>query len=100
MLINIMLTKKQVQHVAKLARLGITKKEEEKFAKELSAILEYFKELQKIDTSKVEPSSHPFALKNVLREDKAEEQIIEKADRLLRAVPARKDRHVKTKPIL
>lgn len=94
-----MLTKKQVQHVAKLARLGITKKEEEKFAKELSAILDYFKELKKIDTFRVEPCFYPLSLETVLRCDEVKEKPLELVNKLLESAPERKQRYIKVKAV-
>ena len=60
-----------VEHVAKLARLGLTEEEKKLFAKQLSAILEFAASLQKLDTSSIPPTSHAIPMKNVLREDKA-----------------------------
>jgi len=53
-----MVTRKEVERVAKLARIGISKKEEEKFARELSLILDYVKKLKEVDISKTLPTSH------------------------------------------
>lgn len=66
-----MISKKEVQHVAKLARLGLTKQEEEKFKKELSSILGYVEKLKEVDVSETEPTSHPLRIENVMRKDKA-----------------------------
>ena len=60
-----------VDHIAKLARLGISDAEKELFGKQLAAILEYAANLNKIDTANVPPSSHSIEMKNILREDKA-----------------------------
>ena len=49
-------TKKQVKHIAKLARLGLTQKEIEKMQKNLSLILNYFKILEEINTENIEPT--------------------------------------------
>ena len=62
---------KLVKHVAKIARLSLTKQEIEKFSKQLENILQAFKEIDEVDISGVEPSFHPQELKNVWREDKA-----------------------------
>jgi aspartyl-tRNA(Asn)/glutamyl-tRNA(Gln) amidotransferase subunit C len=59
-----------VEHVARLARLGLSQKEKELFAQQLSAILEYAEVLKKLDTKNVPPTSHAIPMKNVLREDK------------------------------
>lgn len=64
-----MITKKDVEYVAKLARIGFSSSEIEQFTKELSAILEYIGKLNELDVSKVEPTSHVLPIKNVYRED-------------------------------
>jgi len=64
-----MLTKEEVKHIAKLARLGLTEKEVEKYQKELSAILDYIGKLKEADVSGVEPTSHSVLLENVTRKD-------------------------------
>ena len=95
-----MISQKEVQHIAKLARLAITKKEEEKFGKELSSILDYFDLLKKIDVKKVKPTSHSFSIENVMREDLAKKQPKEKNDKLLNAMPEKKERYLKVKSVL
>ncbi len=94
-----MITKKEVQHVAKLARLNINSQEEEKFTKELSSILQYIEKLKEIDTSKVEPTSHPFDVKNVMREDIVQQPDIEVIQRMLKAAPAREKTYIKVKSV-
>jgi len=66
-----MITKEEVKHIAKLARLGLTEKEIGKYQKDLSLIFDYFKKLEKVDVSSVEATSHPLAIKNVMRRDEA-----------------------------
>ena len=61
-----------VEHVAKLARLGLSEEEKKLFAKQLSAILEFADNLKKLDTKDVPPTSHAIPMKNVLREDKVD----------------------------
>jgi aspartyl-tRNA(Asn)/glutamyl-tRNA(Gln) amidotransferase subunit C len=63
-------TEKDVEHVAKLARLGLTDEEKKKFTESLSGILEYAEVLNKLDTKNVAPTSHAIPMKNVMREDK------------------------------
>ena len=63
------LTEKDVQYVAKLSRLEITDQETAKYTQQLANILEYVEQLNKLDTSKVEPMTHVLDLKNVFRED-------------------------------
>ena len=64
-----MLSKQEVQHIAKLARLGLTEKEIGKFQKELSATLDYIEKLKEVDIEGVEPTSHSVLLENVTRKD-------------------------------
>lgn len=64
------ITKKDVEYVAKLARLKLSEKEKEKFTKQLDQILKYVDKLNELDTEKVKPTSHVLPLKNVFREDK------------------------------
>lgn len=64
-----MITKKDVEHVALLARLELTEAEKEKFTEQLNAILEYADALKKLDTGNIQPTAHPLPLNNVFRED-------------------------------
>jgi aspartyl-tRNA(Asn)/glutamyl-tRNA(Gln) amidotransferase subunit C len=63
------LTKKDVLHVAKLARLDISSLEVDKFRKQLSEIVSYVSELDGLDTKGVEPTSQTTGLVNVYRLD-------------------------------
>ena len=62
-------TVKEVDHIAKLARLEFTDEEKEKLTHQLNSILVYMEQLNKLDTQNVEPLSHVIDLENVLRED-------------------------------
>ncbi|MDD3654280.1 MAG: Asp-tRNA(Asn)/Glu-tRNA(Gln) amidotransferase subunit GatC [Desulfotomaculaceae bacterium] len=64
-----MITEKDVDHVALLARLEITSKEREMYTNQLNDILEYFQSLQRLDTENVQPTAYVLPLKNVYRED-------------------------------
>ena len=95
-----MIKKEDVRKVARLARLGIDVKEEEKFQKELSSILEYIDSLNKVDVSNVEPTYHPaesYFNKNVMRKDVVEDSGIE--DELIKAFPEEQDRYNKVKSV-
>ncbi len=60
---------KDVEHVAKLARLELTEEEKVKFSKQLGDILKYMDQLNEVDTKGVEPMNHPIDFSNVLRDD-------------------------------
>jgi len=64
-----MITIKDVEHVAKLARLELTEDEKELFAGQLSKIIEAFDELSAVPTDGVEPLSHALPIPNAFRED-------------------------------
>lgn len=62
---------KTVEHVARVAMLKLTDQEIKKFTKQLNDVLEAFKVIDQVDTSKIEPSFHPQKIVNVWREDKS-----------------------------
>lgn len=64
---------KEVEHVALLSRLHLTEKDKEMYTQSLNAILEYMEILNRVDTSKVEPTAHVLPLRNVFREDELHE---------------------------
>jgi len=63
------LTTEQVRHVATLARLSLTPEEEQRYATQLSAVLDAVVQLQDLDVSGVEPTSHATLASSLLRED-------------------------------
>ena len=68
------LDKKEVLHVAKLARLTLSPEEEEKFAKQLSQVVEYIGQLAEVNTEGVEPTSQTTGLTDVFRTDELKGQ--------------------------
>lgn len=64
------LTLEQVQHIANLARLELTGEELNRYCQQLSAILDYFQQLQEIDTSQISPTTSGLEPKSILRHDK------------------------------
>lgn len=68
-------TKKDVEHIAKLANLKFDESEMEKLTGEMNKILLYMEKLNEVDTSSVEPLSHPVEMDNVLREDVVQKSI-------------------------
>lgn len=65
-----MITIKDVEHVAKLARLELTEEEKEKFTHQLGDVLAHVEKMNEVDTTGVEPMNHPIDFYNVMREDK------------------------------
>jgi aspartyl-tRNA(Asn)/glutamyl-tRNA(Gln) amidotransferase subunit C len=69
------ITKKDVEHVAMLARLYLDEEEKAKYTRQLNSILDYMEKLNQLDTEKVEPTSHVLPIKNVFRKDRVEESL-------------------------
>jgi aspartyl-tRNA(Asn)/glutamyl-tRNA(Gln) amidotransferase subunit C len=65
------ITKKSIEHLAELARLEFNDAEKEKFLADLNNILNHFKELESLDTSKIAPMTGGTNLRNILRADEA-----------------------------
>jgi aspartyl-tRNA(Asn)/glutamyl-tRNA(Gln) amidotransferase subunit C len=63
------LTREEVEHLAKLARLGLSEADEAKFEEQLSEILDHFDVLRQIDTEGVPPTAHTLPLENVYDPD-------------------------------
>lgn len=64
-----MLSRDQVLHVARLARLELTDEEIERFGNELSKVLDYIETINQLDLDDVPPTSHVINVENALRED-------------------------------
>jgi len=63
------LSREEVLHIARLARLGLTETELERLREQLSNILENFEILQQVDTTDVPPTAQSIPLQNVTKED-------------------------------
>lgn len=81
------LTQEEVRHIADLARLKLTPEEVEKYSNELSVILDYIGMLKEVDTEDVEPTSQVTGLKDVTREDVAQDSSGELRQRLIGTFP-------------
>ncbi|HVN26313.1 MAG TPA: Asp-tRNA(Asn)/Glu-tRNA(Gln) amidotransferase subunit GatC [Candidatus Paceibacterota bacterium] len=91
------INKQELERLAKLARLSLTPHEEEKFVKDLGAILDHFKELQSLDTAKVEPMSGGTDLSNVFRDDAERENTNRGAG--TEAFPKKENGYLKIPPV-
>ena len=93
------LTKQEVEHIAKLARLGISAEEKEKFTTQLSSILEYFEQLKEVDTEGVEPTAQVTGLENVYVQDTVNQIGKEVRDKLLKQAPVTENDLIKSKAV-
>lgn len=64
-----MITREDVLHIAKLAKLQLTEEEVALFQEQLGRILDSFKQLERLDTANVAPMKHVLDVHNVLRAD-------------------------------
>jgi len=64
-----MISRQDVEHVARLSRLALNDAELERMREQLSGILAYIDKLRALDTAGVEPTSHAVPLVNVMRDD-------------------------------
>lgn len=95
-------TIKDVEHVAKLARLEFTEEEKEMFTRQLNKILEYMEKLNELDTSNVEPLSHVIELSpgkvGMFREDKARPSY--PVEEVLKNAPSRTEKFFKVPKVI
>lgn len=92
-----MISKEKVEHIAKLARMELSEEEKEKFTRELSSILDYVEQLNKVDVSKV--GERITESKNITRED-TKYKIPDTRYKLLKQAPSRKGDYIKVPKIL
>lgn len=93
------ITKEQVDHIARLARIKLTDQEEEKMAKEMGMILSYIEKLKEVDTTGVEPTAQVTGLHNVFRKDEAAPWWEGNPMDLVEAAPDHEGRHIKVKEV-
>ncbi len=73
------ISREEVLHVARLARLELGEDEIEAYTRQLSRILEHINKLRALDTEGVPPTSHVLGLENVLRKDEARQGLSREA---------------------
>ena len=71
------ITEKDVDKIARLAKLELSEEERERYASQLDSIVAYVEKLSEVDTSGVEPLAHVNDLLNVWREDKSRSSLSE-----------------------
>lgn len=78
------ITKEEVSHVARLARLAVDEASVDKFAEQIGDILQYMDTLNRADTEGITPTAHAISLTNAFREDE-ETAPLERNDALCNA---------------
>jgi aspartyl-tRNA(Asn)/glutamyl-tRNA(Gln) amidotransferase subunit C len=92
------ISRDDVAHVARLARLELTEDELQLFTAQLAAVLEHAADVEALDVGDVPPTMHPYPLRNVLRDDEVRPSV-DRAEVLSQA-PASEDGRFKVPPIL
>jgi aspartyl-tRNA(Asn)/glutamyl-tRNA(Gln) amidotransferase subunit C len=93
------LSREQVQHIARLARVGLSDEDIDRFSEQLSEILDYFERLRQVDTEGVPPTAHTLPLHNVMRQDDEPEPPLDK-EQVLANAPVREGDYFRVKVIL
>jgi aspartyl-tRNA(Asn)/glutamyl-tRNA(Gln) amidotransferase subunit C len=92
------ISKQEVEHVAKLARLELAEGEKDKLIDQLSNILTYVETLNGLDTKGVEPTSHVLDIKNVMRDDVSAPSLLQ--EQALANAPEKAAGHFKVPKII
>jgi aspartyl-tRNA(Asn)/glutamyl-tRNA(Gln) amidotransferase subunit C len=92
------ISRDDVAHVARLARLDLTDDELEQFTRQLGSILDHAADVEALDTEGVLPTAHPLPLQNVLRDDEPRPSL--DRDEVLAQAPAAEDGRFRVPPVL
>ncbi|MFC1594814.1 Asp-tRNA(Asn)/Glu-tRNA(Gln) amidotransferase subunit GatC [Patescibacteria group bacterium] len=90
--------KKEIEHLAELARMHLDKGEGKSLGKDVDAILGYVGKLSKLDVSNISPTTHSAELSNVMRNDDAS-KLRKKAENLIEQFPLLEKGYLKVKSV-
>ena len=94
------ITRKDVEYVARLARLALSDEEKERYTAQLESILVYIDTLNKLDTTHVPPTTHVLRLSNIWRDDQAEPERLGFPQDVLKNAPEAEGSYFKVKKII
>lgn len=95
-----MITRKDIEHIAKLARIRLTEDEEKNLGHELASILEFVEKLKEVDTDKTTPMTGGTMLSDITRPDEILNKTLEgNSENLLDQAPERDREWVKVKAV-
>jgi aspartyl-tRNA(Asn)/glutamyl-tRNA(Gln) amidotransferase subunit C len=92
------ITRDEVAHVARLARLLLTDDELDTFTEQLAKVLDHARDVEALDVADVPPTAHPYPLVNVVRAD--EERPCLDRESALAGAPAIEDGQFRVPPVL
>ena len=90
----------EVEHIAELARIELSKEEVEKFSGELSDVLGYIGQLEEVEAEGIEPVSQVTGLVNVLRDDVAESSDKDMRRTMIDNFPDKDGDYIKVKQVM
>lgn len=94
-----MLSEEEIKHIALLARIGVTQEEAGKYQKDLSAVLDFFRELETAATEGVLPIGHITGMTDVARTDRMENFDEDGKRAIYKNFPDAKDGFLKVKSV-
>jgi aspartyl-tRNA(Asn)/glutamyl-tRNA(Gln) amidotransferase subunit C len=92
------ITREDVAHVARLARLDVTDDELDLFTGQLAAVLAHADDVAALDVAGVPPTAHPLPIRNVLREDEPRPSL--DREEVLAAAPLVEEHRFRVPPVL
>jgi len=92
------ISREEVLHIARLARVGLSEEEVERLTQQLSNILENFTVLQQVDTTNVPPTAQPIPLQNVMKPDEIRPSLPQ--SEVLANAPQKEEEYIKIKIVL
>ncbi len=92
------LSREEVLHIARLARLGLTETEVDKLREQLSNILENFEALQQVDTTDIPPTAQAIAQQNVVSDDEVAPSLPQ--DQVLANAPQKEGNFFRVRAVL
>ncbi len=87
-----------VEHIAALARIGLSDDEMERMQEQLSSILDHISSLQEVDTDDIPPTAQVIQLQNVMRDDVVQPSL--SRDEVLANAPRSEDGYLKVNAVL
>ena len=91
-------TIKDVEHIASLAKLSFSEEEKQKLTSELNEILAYMEQLNRVDTTNVEPLSQVVPMNNVFRQDELKPPL--SREEVLQNAPAKTEQFFRVPKVL
>ncbi len=92
------LTTDDVRHIARLARVGLTDADVERYAAQLTVILDHFDALSRVPTDGLEPTAQPLPLYNVMRADEVSPSLPQNV--ALKNAPEEEDGYFRVRAVL